>query len=51
VNGYFHAGLAGVVGIFGVECGVRAFRIFAEVSLFAVVGSVFAYEFAGSVDI
>ncbi|MDR0870367.1 MAG: hypothetical protein LBN39_06195, partial [Planctomycetaceae bacterium] len=43
------AGLAGVVSIFGIECSVRAFRIFADVSLFAVAGSVFAYEFAVAV--
>jgi hypothetical protein len=49
VNGCFHAGFAGVVNIFRVECCVRAFRNFADVPLFAVADTVFANFFAMAV--
>jgi hypothetical protein len=42
-DGRFDFRFAGIVGVFGIKCLMRTFLVFADVPLFAIVQSVFAY--------
>ena len=47
-DGRFDCGLAGRIRVFGIKCLVRTCRVFADISLFAIVQSVFSYLFASA---